>query len=292
MAEMAERNFRDFELGDDVYELAGGVIPDIAERLDMKLSTEPNSQELFQLVGALGKNRVLRYNEDVVAIDRSDAAALVDRSGIQRQLSRSLWTPGIRPTDENIDAFVITGAVANWQDRAAELLTWGSSRVIYAAAGNRVMDTVTEKTNHNVQRLRAKDHRYPTESKYVKRVIAPRLEESGHAVVASRYLTKEGPVLATRFFERYPDLLDKRVAFARVANAGIQLAAQMRTAARAISPEFDADPKDPQVFIMTDSFPLAYLEAQEADPRRFQKSATALRQLVLTAKLLHEATAS
>ena len=39
-----------------------------------------------QLAGALGKNKVLRANEEVTAIDRNTASALVDRSGGKHNL--------------------------------------------------------------------------------------------------------------------------------------------------------------------------------------------------------------
>src|SRR5690349_8134719 len=91
-------DFANFYLTDinsqtNVYEMANGLIPEIAERLDFELSSEPNSQEMYEMVGEIGPDKQLRNNPDVAAIDRNLAITFVEQSGVQRPLNRSLWTP-------------------------------------------------------------------------------------------------------------------------------------------------------------------------------------------------------
>ncbi len=291
-----ERNFHDFELGDNVYELAHGLIPEIAERLGIELGAEPNSQELFDLVGKIGKNKVLRDNEEVTALRRGDMVQLVLNSGVQNELDRNLWTPmsraggGFSPF-----SIVLTGAVANWQDRATQHVERKIERTkrwedapIYYAAGTRVMDAATEKTNPNVKKLFKMLQRYPTEAEYAGAIAIPRLGGIFSKAVPTTFPTEKGDELAAMFFDLNSHLLDEKLVFVRVANAGIQLAIQMRQAALKRKSDFDSQ-EDPQVYIATDTFPLAYTEEQEAQPTQYQKAQSALRQVVLTAKVLHEA---
>jgi hypothetical protein len=115
------------------------------------------------------------------------------------------------------------------------------------------------------------------------------MTRTGHSVLPSSYEIKNGDEIMQRLLDDNPHLLNQRVAMARVANAGIIMAIQLRDAARKINPDFDADPENPQVFVVTDSFPVARTEKQDKNAAKYQKAATGLRQLVLTAKKLHEA---
>jgi hypothetical protein len=328
----AERDFSNFYLGDNVYELADGLILEVAERLDVELGAEPNSADLWDLVGKIGPNKVLRQNEELEAIDRETAVDLVERSGVQASLNRSLWTPQqpaiheklwIPGTGEDrepffpepqtgihVDALVSTGSVANWYDRTTGLLHRPPAYVKvpfrtdasepttpeqsnttssnpfhdlpqYVAAGNRVMDTATEVGNVHIKAIRQRFGRYPTEAEYA--------GMRSRGALVTGYPMAKADELAAMFFEDNPHLLEESLAFVRVANAGVQLAVQFRKAAQARSPQFDADPAKPQVFILTDTFPLARTEAQESKPAQYQKATTALRQVALTAKMLHEA---
>jgi hypothetical protein len=285
----SERNFSNFYLEDNVYELAFGVIPQIAERLDVDLGPKPNRQALGELVGKIGPDKVLRKNKEI-EIDRP-MIGLVDQSKVQEPLSRSLWTPHIAVTGIKPQHIVITGSMANWQDRTAALLMKGKgpTRQIHMASGNRVMDEDTERDNPNVQIRLNLLGRFPTESEYAEAIIKPQLEEYGHIVTDKAYDTDDGDKIAAEFFKDNPGLFDGKLGFARVANAGIQLAVQMRRAAQVSNPDFDSDKEHPQVFVLTDGFPLAHNGEQEGEAHRYQKAATALRQLAITAKMLHEA---
>lgn len=285
-----ERDFSNFYLGDNVYELADGLIPEIADRLEIEAGAAPSSQALQAVMNQVGKNRVLRENADITAFDKEEMADLVDRSGVQRQLRRSLWSPEHDLTaDSPADAAIIMSGVANWQDRTANLAGTLPAEVVYSLAGSRTMNSDSEQSNPNIKKLFEKFGRYPTESEYAASIVVPRLVSVELDVLATAYDTKDGDTIFAKFFEQNPGLLDKRLVMARVANAGIIMAIQMRDAARRSNPDFDSAPDDPQVFVATDSFPVARTEAEDNDPANFQKAATALRQVVLTAKKLHEA---
>lgn len=290
MSEAATRNFADFYLGDNVYELAGGLIPEIAERLDVKLSNEPNSADLQEMMSKVGPNRVLRHNQEITAIDRDTMADMIDRAGTQQALNRSLRTPEIEVNEDTIDAFLQVTCMGNWQDRGADALPVDlNDKPVYSVGGVRVMDTATEVANPNVVRVKAAFGRYPTEAEYAGGVIIPKLVAVGFNVLPHSYPTKVGDELLNLLFEANPELLEKRIAVVRNANAGVISAIQMRDVARKMNPDFDADPKRPQALVVTDSSEVARTDEQEADSRHFQKVGPGLRQLVLVAKKKHEA---
>ena len=281
------RDFHNFELGDNVYKLSNELIPEIAERLDIAMDGEPNIEELSMLITKLGPNKALRDNTEVTAFEREEMANLVERSGIQKKLSRSLWTPNSKV---EVDATVLTGGVANWQNRSAIVaIESAKNATVYYAVGNRVMDTATEIDNPWIMRYHQEFGRYPSEAEYAAHTIVPNLLSRGLNVNDFAYDTANGDDIAKLFFENHPELLEKRIGFARVANAGIQLAVQMRKNARLIDPKFDADPNNPQAFVFTDSFPVSRTAEQDAKPQEFQKAQTALRQLAVTAKAIYEA---
>lgn len=283
-----ERDFSTFHFAEDnVYELAGGLIPEIAERLEVSIADEPTNEDLQHLVGAVGRNKVLRANEEVPAMDPDEMADIVERSGVQKELRRSLWTPdaGI----ERTEAVLALGGVANWQDRTGRIITGTPNVPVHLLNGTRVMDTATEKTNPYVASYFESGKFYPTEGQYAARVILPKLVEAGHDVTLHPFFTGDGDTMLNQFFEKNPELLEQKLLMARVANAGVIMALQMRNAARKLNSSFDNDPSNPQVFIATDSFPVARTAEQRKDAPHYQNPATALRQVVLTAAKLHEA---
>jgi hypothetical protein len=292
MTTVEQRDFSSFELGDNVYKLAGGLIPEIAESLEVSLGGEPNSDDLQSIMEKVGPNKVLRDNAEIQAIDRDSMVELIERSGIQAPLSRSLWTPDVPAVWDTVDAMVLVGAVANWQDRAvnAALVDELRNKPVYVLGGTRLMDTATEKPNSNIDRLHEKFRRYPTEAEYAASVVTPRLVAAGRNVLATPFNTADGDTILDTFFETNPDLLEASIAVVRVANAGVLMALQMRAAAQKHSPAFDTNPEVPQTFIITDTLPVARTDDEEKDAANYQKSATALRQVVLTAKKLYEAT--
>lgn len=298
-------DFSNYELGTNVAELADGLLPEMAEVFEVPLSANPTAEELGKLVGAIGASKVLQQNIPRVqailgtATDGLTVAAdWLDRSGVQQSLERSLWTPDqITSWDRN--RVVITGAVANWQDRVTDLLIAKASSGVSVdgrvdiAVGNRVMNTPTETTNPNVQIFEREHNRPPTEADYASWGIMPALRMGGYPDVQVLYFdTTSGDEIAHDYFQSNPGVLNDRVIFARVANAGIQLACQFRKAARLMRPDFDSDPDNPQVFVSTDSFPIARTSEDLKNPRQFQNPFTGIRQVALTGKLLVEAAQS
>ncbi|MCA9327551.1 hypothetical protein KDA14_03415, partial [Candidatus Saccharibacteria bacterium] len=251
---VAERDFSTFHLGDNVLELADGVIPEIADKLHIYMPGEPSINALGALVGAIGKNKVLRDNEEVQGIELDEAVDLVTRSGVQQRLSRSIWTPDIRLEDVDVDASVVTGGVYNWMNRTGDLLVDSSMLlgyprpVVHVLGGSRKMDSGTEKDTDFVREfLEAQNHdvekSYPTEADYLEQRIVPRLERDNRFNVHFQgFPTTDGEEIALRFARNY--LRDTvgpygKIAAVRVANAGVQLALQMRKAIRKLYPGFD-----------------------------------------------------
>ena len=222
------------------------------------------------------------------------AAQLVEDSGIQQKLNRSLWTPEI-PTPDSAPRLA-TGAVANWQDRTVKevLAKHVGAGSLWLPTGVREMGTPTERTNANVIAFNAAKGRNPTEAEYAARYVIPEAEDAGFTRIHfEKHATTDGNTIAHDFAKAHPELFNEngKLAVARVANAGVQLAMQFRNAARAqfSGAQFDADRDNPQLFMLTDTLPVAKNEAQLKDPQHFQSPYTALRQTALTAKLLAQA---
>lgn len=297
------KDFSNFEHGDSVYELGGGVVPEIAEVFEHNLPDNPDSQNLYQLFKLVGEKPTLQDNIKgaeayLVQVTGSKEAAVdlasswVQRSGVQEPLNRSLWSPSQQANA--IGGIVVTGAVANWQDRGANLVlaqTGELNRVpIYMPLGNRLMNGPTEVTNYFVQAWQEdNDGQLPTEQQYGRDIIQPVFEAAGFSVTTLPYETKVGDVIAENFFKDLPHLAQEKLLFARVANAGIQFAVQYRQPARAINPGFDADPSNPQAFVLTDSLPVATNLEQATKPEEFQNPYSGSRQLLATAQSIAKA---
>ena len=294
MSSAETQDFSNFQFGADVTELADGLMVDIGEAFHVDLiglDDQALAAGLSEVVGRLGKNKELRNNEEVTVLSDDTMAIMLGRSGVQKSLDRSLWTPSITTASTKIDALIMTGAVANWQDRIAHQITTraNSSVLIHYATTDRVMGTPTEQVNSNVMAIFEANGSYPTETQYAAQIIIPKLVKAGFKVIPTEYTGANGDQLAEGFFADFPELAFDNLVFARVANAGLQLACQMRIAARKINPDFDGFGDEPQAFIVTDAFPIATTLKQKADAAHYQNPQTGLRQAVLTAKLIHEA---
>lgn len=307
MTEISQRDFSTFYLNDNVFELAEGVIPTAATLAGVKLphiSIEGYSlselkvwlgradSSLEQLVGAYGVSKVLRDNEEV-SVHPNVLAGLVQATGVQKPLSRSLWTPE-KTIQGHEDLIVVTGGVAPWVNRVTDLL--GNHALAHSGPGkvelvfgNRPMKSPADKRTKQVRSFEEKYKAPPLESQYAEAFVKPVLERLGYEVgMRDDYATDSGPELATMFVRSNPEAFaeGQRIIFTRVANAGIQLACQFRTAARKVHPLYDADESNPQVYVLTDEFPVAVNREQIGQPDNFQSPYTATRQAVLTARLL------
>lgn len=289
-----QRDFSTFELGDDVYKLADGIIPEIAEAIAVDIdSIEPHKRLQAMLNGLTTdpNNPDLRASKPIFR-KYEVAADYIARSGIQNALARSLWTPETPADEAHVDAIVMQGGVANWMSRTADLITeHHMQRPVHIVPGTRTMNAPGDKVHSKVTSFLDLGKAYPTEQEFARKFTVPELSKAGFVVQLHEYATANGDELYASLVADQPELVQAGVsiAVARVANAGIATALQLRKAARAVNPEFDADPENPQLFVMTDSFPVARRTEEVAMPSKFQSPVTALRQLVVTAKLLHEA---
>ncbi len=291
-----ERDFSNFHAGDNVYELAGGVVPELANRLGVDVGENADQEALGRLVGAVGKNKVLRDNEEVTAMSTEEMAEMAVRSGINLALNRSLWTPDF--SVDGISApYVVTGAVANWQDRTVRLLQERAASEtqqetdVFVVTGNRVMDSPTELSNPHVIQFTENYGKAPTETQYAAEYVMPKLDPWGYETFMEDFETANGDEIAKLFVARRPELFEagSKLVFARVATAGVQLAMQYVKAARDQNPGYDGNVVEPQVYVVTDERPIARNDSEKSLPLEFQAPQPALRQMALTAKLLAEA---
>ncbi len=302
---MSMRDFSNYELADfDPLSIAGGVLPEIANAAGVQLDPNDMISSLGALVGAIGPSKFLQENIELVretigadGDEYSIAAEWLGRSGVMKQLDRSLWTPDIS-TPDDVPAIILSGAVANWQDRTYNLLV---KRVaegkpagrVYIPVGDATMDSPTEVNNANVQALtEARRGVAPTQTDYANEVGQPLLEAAGYRVEVIPYPGLNGDQIAEQFVAERPGFFewgDSRIAFARVANAGVMLATQFRQAAHAKGMNFDKDPDNPQLFVITDEFPIAQDAVEAKKSKEFQNPLTALRMVAVTAKHLQVA---
>lgn len=289
---MSARNFNNFHLGDDVYELAGGMIVDLAEKAGLNpYGSGPQSEVMGELVGVLGKNKVLRDAEPIDFLTIPQAARYVDQSGVLLPLNRSLHTPDKQVPEGT--SRIMTANVANWQDKTADYLvelakTLTSDVTVYGAAGNRVMKQPTELANKNVKEFQQAYGHLPIESQYLETFVLPRLNEAGYYVSFEAYDTGVGDEIAAEFVEKHPELFEPGVAvsFASVATNGFQTLLQFRNAA--ISNNEDYDPKDaPQTYAESNGRKVAKTAKQIKNAQAYQSPQPALRSGVLRGKLLH-----
>lgn len=295
-------DFSDFELATcDVMNLSHGLVPEIAEVFEYSLPTRLTPEDLGGLVDKVGSSKVLQDNiprvQEFLGTDEDAfqiAANWVERSGVQKELNRSLWTPAIE-TPDTVQFTVISGGVANWQDRSAGIIVNKreassdfSNKVVYLA-GSRVMDSPTETSNGNIQEFFDEQGRYPAEFEYAERFIGSVLRQAGFDPSFVETGNASGDEQAL-YFARYYDNFNPKeaIAFARVANAGVMLAGQYRKALQDEYRGFDADAKKPKAFVMTDSFTVARSQ-DELDPKTNQNPFTALRMIIVTAKTIQQA---
>lgn len=288
-----QRDFATFQLGDKPCMLADRLLPQVADLVGVELGDSPDPSKLGAMVRELGPNPELRTNPDREEISRQVAIEFVEKSAILQPADRSLWTPDhSHPKKPAI--VVVGGGVANWMDRVDIMLTNGGEprRQIYAAVGNRVMDTVTEKPNYNILNFYFRHGRYPTETEYMHQVCEPRLRQYGHVVTTVSSDTNVGSAVADELFIQHREIADEPIKTFRVAGAGIQFTTTIRQAARKVNPCFDAVKAAPQLYYKTDRIEVAIDEDQEARPVSFQKAHPVLRTLFVSAKQLEEAAIS
>jgi len=298
-------DFSNFELmghpdeWDDPRELADGLLYRMAEMIDPQheqvdlRGDVADPAQIGKLQGLVGKNKVLRDNHEPDAWDLIGLADIVEQSGVQKPLNRSLENP-----DEPVPAgatLVMTGGMANWMDRGGNLLVrtedmdnelvetvtelGRAAGAVILGTGNRKANTGTEKTNPHVIAFGREAGTYPTETSYAGKYVVPRLERNGLAIIPYGFETDKGQEVANGIVERNPDAFTGNVAAVRVANAGMQLAEQIARAAK-------KEGVNPRMYVVTDGFPIARTEEQVNNAAEYQNPRTAARQIVATARAI------
>lgn len=216
---VAERNFRDFRFYDNVNELAGGLMPELAERAGIEFEGGLTADQLGQLVGVMGKNKGLRHNDPATFLTIGEMATYATRAredrGVkegedERATDRSLNNPD-KTVPEGTPR-IMTGAVANWYDSMTEYMvgkaeTLAGAVTVHLVMGNREMNLGTELANKNHQSFRvAHDDQLPTEQQYGEEFVATKLEAAGYKVEPVQVESGNGDAIAEFFVARRPEL--------------------------------------------------------------------------------------
>ena len=272
-----------------VYELGKGVIPELATAFGIELDEQANPDNMGALIDAIGPKKTLRDNETQVESVLEDAvptaANWVDDSGIMVPIDRGLWQPE-QSTPEDT-ALIVMGGVPNWIRRSAMRAIDAPQTDVVIAAGGRVMNRPTDLANEFVQEFIGKNQRKPTESEFFDRYYKEVLEQAGKNVsIVKSDATFSHEVFRDMFNDKkLQGLIDRNLAGVRVANAALAMALQIRLAGRELDPGFDSE-DDPQMFAISDEFPLARTKEDAKKPNEFQSPVTALRQIPVAAKEL------
>lgn len=291
------RDFSNYVLSQDkVEELAGGLIPEIAEIVgvdinqipDRPSANAPTEAGLSELVRVLGPKKELQDNiEGVKALLGPDyikiIAGWIDRSGSMFPLERSLVTD--EPLPKEIDTLYTGGGVGGWLARRENVMKrFDPDAVgrIVIAAGNRVM----KPTEHQLVAtfMKRNNGRAPTEAEFASAWMVGSLVAVGFNNVEVHAVDDgDGNKVLNDLVTQKPEILAGTIVVAANAPNGIQAAGQLRIAARNAQPTFDQDGS--QLYVCSDSFPLA-LRGEK--PATHQNPATAAGQLARNALFLYK----
>lgn len=287
-------NFENYildELREDprgVYGLADGLVPEMALVTGYELSDVPNTEELSRFIAHIGPAKTLQDNiarvREVLGTD-SDAtdvaASWVERSGVMEPVRRS-FAGGVE-VPNTFDSMVITSGVANWMLRrvsTAEREDADSVGRTVVIAGNRQMG----EGEHQLVRRYAKEHgSLPTEADFARTFLLGRLTLVGFKTEIIDPETSNGDQAIAEALQQNQDILDGTVLVVSNAPNTVQAGGQLRQGARQLSQDFDIEGS--QVFIVSDSFPVA---RKGQAPATHQNPFTALGQIARNALLLHK----
>ena len=153
--------FGKFGLHDCVMQIGGGILPEMVERANVALSTEPTVEEMGELIGVYAPNKLLQDNiSGTVGIFHSREEALTTtrdwaiRSRLLDPFIGAYMNPSLAVPD-HFDTAVITGGVANWELRRlsslgtcgkgiGRIILAGSARIMSVVESNKVRPGMTE----------------------------------------------------------------------------------------------------------------------------------------------------
>lgn len=273
----AERNFNTFYVGDNPWELANGLLRNVANRLGVQVTDEWDPTAADTLREAL-ESRDLEWGSELVR--------MLWASGLHKPFERS-FREGRTNRILRTALRVIVGTEAWQQDRVNDLLMArladNEHTAVVVATGAQQLGSNRDLRNTHVRDLTARLDRYPTASEYAEAFVVPSLQ--------SRYITDHHVVDAAQcsdviqaLAEQEPRLGSCNLAVVEAsAIAGLQTAVELRTALRTQYPRFDCtDREPPQLYMITDG-----LMGSTDNP--FQTGAQIFVGMTMMAKTLTEA---
>lgn len=234
---------------------SSGVIPEMAKAFGYELSDLPNTDNLGELIAAVGPAKELQQNIDGVreALGTSqDAVEIardwVERSGLLVPVERTFASGDTAPR-VRYDLSIVTGGVRNWMHRRVDLLEQISSERAVLIAGNRTMKPAEGPDVDEGM----------TEQDYMREVIAPRLIGRGVLTDLVEVGSTVGNEVMSEGARKVADMVDLQdetnsVIVASNAGAWVQNAGQMRRALQTVHPAFDR--RGDQLSVASDAFAL------------------------------------
>lgn len=262
---------------DSVYELAGGVIPEIAAAANFDLREnlveqregqaqeppQPAEKPLRGLVGLLGPDKELQKNISRVKEalgDEDEALEIVieweERAGLMYPVRRAYAKNEPIPKTKKKKG-VVNGGTAPWmlrrRDEAERLDPKEDVEEIVLVAGKREMSAGEHQLVSTYQRRHGK---LPTEADFLDEFVAGHLRNLGHNVdPVIRADTKNAKEVFDTLVAERPDILNNIVVVIANAPNAIQATGQLRLGARRADATFDSN--GDQIFMQSDSFALA-----------------------------------
>lgn len=278
-------DFSNYELGDNVYELANGLLLRMAEAARYDLGLEPSEVAISGLIGRYGPEKELQKNislvKEILGPDSTRITAdWVDESGALHPVNRS-FAHDTRPP-EKVDAVVWSGGVANWLLRrtgVTERLDPTKVGSVLLPVGNLQMSPGQHQLVATYARLHGK---LPTQADFVETYVTGRLKLADFRYEVIQVEEEKGDKILDALFEAKPELLGQTVLVAANAPNSIQAAGEVRLSAKKRNPEFDR--AGDQLFMVSDTIPVARRGESTAT---HQNPDSALGQIARNALFLH-----
>ena len=295
-------DFSNYDLADlhfssrGVYDLADGLVPEMAQAMDYELTERPTIPNLEGFAGHFAPKKTLQDNiaatQELLGPDAiTIATEWMDRSGALKAVSRSFGTEDIA-VPKKVDYAMLSGGVARWMLRRAEVLrAWAEAgnelkKFVVMPLGNRLMGLAEHEL---VAEYENREGHRPVEFEFAEAYVEPLLREAGlRPELLKLHLTRGDQLLGIAFNdERNPNLVKGTVLVATNAPTSTFTAGQIRQAAIDANPGFDRF--GDQLFVVGDSFPLARTPEELSSTATHQHPISALGSLARNALELHRA---
>jgi len=288
-------DFSGFELrGINVYELADGLLPEMALATGYDLGAVPTEEALRGLIAHIGPAKTLQDNIAVVQErlgTRDDAltfaANWTERSGVLEPVHRG-FVDDTRHVPDSFKTAIFNTAVGRWQERRANRLIQlneAGKRIgrVIILGGQRVMG---EGEHPAVAQLAKKSGSLPTETEFARGYIRALLLSKGISPVHVEAIesTDAEDIFYQGLEVHRNNVMNGRVLAVGNAPSAIQVAAQLRPVAKGIDASFDANGR--QLFMTGDSIEVA---RHGEGPETHQNPFSALGQIARNGLLLHMA---